>query len=205
MFELDNITFKNKQRTILSLDNKRVAKGENILLLGPSGCGKTSLLNIMAGLMRPTSGDVYFEDTSYGSLSNSDIDKLRAKNFGFIFQTMHLLGHLNITQNIALAQTAPNPQRIQTLMSELGLTEKDKQKAQDLSVGEAQRVAIARAVSNNPAVIFADEPTSALDDANTQKVMDLLFDQAPKTGASIIAATHDHRIKKYFDTVWEIA
>ena len=75
----------------------------------------------------------------------------------------------------------------------------------ELSGGQRQRVAIARAVSNNPAVIFADEPTSALDDANTQKVMDLLFDQAPKTGASIIAATHDHRIKKYFDTVWEIA
>ncbi len=205
MFELDNITFKNKQRTILSLDNKRVAKGENILLLGPSGCGKTSLMNIMAGLMSPTSGDVCFEDTSYAFLSNSDIDKLRAKNFGFIFQTMHLLGHLNVTQNIALAQTAPNPQRIQTLISELGLTGKDKQKAQDLSVGEAQRVAIARAVANNPAVIFADEPTSALDDANTQKVMDLLFDQAAKTGATIIAATHDNRIKKYFDTVWEIA
>ncbi len=205
MFELDNITFKNKQRTILSLDNKRVAKGENILLLGPSGCGKTSLMNIMAGLRSPTSGDVCFEDTSYAFLSNSDIDKLRAKNFGFIFQTMHLLGHLNVTQNIALAQTAPNPQRIQTLISELGLTGKDKQKAQDLSVGEAQRVAIARAVANNPAVIFADEPTSALDDANTQKVMDLLFDQAAKTGATIIAATHDNRIKKYFDTVWEIA
>lgn len=205
MFELENITFKNKQRTILSLDDKRIAKGENILLLGPSGCGKTSLLNIMAGLMRPTSGNVCFEDTHYASLPSSDIDKLRAKNFGFIFQTMHLLAHLTVTQNIALAQTSPNPQRIHTLISELGLTGKDKQKAQDLSVGEAQRVAIARAVANNPAVIFADEPTSALDDTNTQKVMDLLFDQAAKTGASIIAATHDHRIKKYFDTVWEIA
>jgi putative ABC transport system ATP-binding protein len=165
----------------------------------------SSSIDILSHRAQPSSGEVTFEGKNYTSLSEQRIDELRSKNFGFIFQALHLINHLNVTQNIALAQTVPNPEKIQTLINDLGLSGKETQKACDLSIGDAQRVAIARAVANSPKVIFADEPTSALDDTKTQKVMDLIFDQAEKTGATIITATHDDRIKKYFDTVWEVA
>lgn len=205
MFEIENIEFKSGGKQILFLENQSIKKGQSILLLGPSGCGKTTLMNIMAGLLKPSSGEVTFEGTNYKSLPDKGIDKLRADNFGFVFQTLHLIEHLSVAQNIALAQTIPNPERVQTLINDLGLSGKETQKARDLSVGEAQRVSIARAVANNPKVIFADEPTSALDDDNAQKVIDLIFDQAKKTDATVITATHDDRIKKRFDTVLEIA
>jgi len=172
------------------------------LLLGPSGCGKTTLMNLMAGLLKPSSGEISFEDQSYSKVSN--MDELRARNFGFIFQKIHLIGHLSVVQNIALAQTIIDHARVQALINELGLLGKEHQKARDLSVGEAQRVAIARAMANHPKVIFADEPTSALDDVNTEKVMSLVLEQAKKTGASLIAATHDARIKGFFDNVLEM-
>lgn len=184
--------------------NVSLKAGEHLLLLGPSGCGKTTLMNIMAGLLRASSGDVCFAGKNYASLSDRDLDNLRAENFGFVFQKLHLIGHLSVAQNIALAQTKPDTARVITLINDLGLSGKEAQKARDLSVGEAQRVAIARAVSNNPKVIFADEPTSALDDANAAKVMNLIFDQAAKTGATVIASTHDGRIKDRFEKILEM-
>lgn len=205
LFNLNNVKFTSDGRTILALDKQSVKRGKHLLLLGSSGCGKTTLMNVMAGLLRASSGDVSFDGKNYGSLSDIDLDSLRAENFGFVFQKLHLIGHLTVAQNIALAQTKPDPSRVQTLINDLGLSGKEAQKARDLSVGEAQRVAIARAVANNPKVIFADEPTSALDNTNADKVMDLIFTQAAKTGATVIAATHDARIKDRFETILEMA
>ena len=122
-----------------------------------------------------------------------------------MFQRLHLIGHLSVVQNIALAQHKPDLSNIQILITDLGLEGKENQKARDLSVGEAQRVAIARAVANTPKVIFADEPTSALDDQNAENVMNLIFGQAQKTGATVIAATHDARIKNRFTSVLEMS
>lgn len=204
LFEIENLEYKEEGRAILGNRNLSIETGQNMLLLGSSGCGKTTLMNVMAGLLRPSSGDVAFEGNSYASLSERQLDQLRAENFGFVFQKLHLIGHLNVEQNIALAQNKPDPGRVQSLINDLGLSGKEKQKARDLSVGEAQRAAIARAVANNPKVIFADEATSALDDTNTTRVMDLIFEQAKKTGATVIAATHDARIKARFKTVLEI-
>ncbi len=204
LFTLKNIKYSTSERTILSVDSLNIEAGKHLLLLGQSGCGKTTLMNIMAGLLRPTDGDVVFQDTPYTGLSENKLDNLRSNNFGFVFQKIHLIGHLSIEQNIALAQPTKDQARINTLIEELALTAQKQQKARDLSVGEAQRVAIARAVANNPSVIFADEPTSALDDANTEKVMDLLFEQAEKTNATLIVATHDARIKGRFTNILEM-
>jgi putative ABC transport system ATP-binding protein len=205
LFEINNAEYKAKDQIILRQKSLNVSSAKHLLLLGPSGCGKTTLMNVMAGLLRASSGEVSFEGKNYASLTDSDLDQLRAENFGFVFQKLYLIGHLSVAQNIALAQTKPDPVRVQTLINDLGLSGKETQKARDLSVGEAQRVAIARAVANNPKVIFADEPTSALDDTNATKVMDLIFTQAAKTGATVIAATHDARIKDRFETVLEMA
>lgn len=204
IFDLQNLTFQSGGRPVFSIEKQTIDAGHHLLLLGPSGCGKTTLLNMMAGLLRPETGTLLFQGTDYATLSGSALDKMRAETFGFVFQRLHLLGHLTVAQNIALAQTRAHPARVQALIDDLGLAGQAKQKARDLSVGEAQRVAIARAVANTPQVIFADEPTSALDDANTDKVMDLLFAQAEKTGATVIAATHDARIKNRFDTILEM-
>lgn len=205
MFTIKNLKLSLDGRDIVSAPSLEITKGNHLLLLGASGCGKTTLMNVLAGLLRASSGEVSFEGKNYASLSDSDLDRLRAENFGFVFQKLHLIGHLSVAQNIALAQTKPDSARVQTLINDLGLSGKEAQKACDLSVGEAQRVAIARAVANNPKVIFADEPTSALDDANAAKVMDLIFTQATKNGATVIAATHDARIKDRFETVLEMA
>jgi putative ABC transport system ATP-binding protein len=205
LFETENVEYTANGRSILGKRSLHIDAGKHLLLLGPSGCGKTTLMNVMAGLLRASHGEVSYGDKNYVSLSDQDLDRLRAENFGFVFQKLHLIGHLTVAQNIALAQTTPDPARIQTLTNDLGLSGKEAQKARDLSVGEAQRVAIARAVSNNPKVIFADEPTSALDDANAAKVMDLIFTQAAKTGATVITATHDARIKDRFETILEMA
>lgn len=204
LFTLNNIKYSTSERIILSVDSLNIEAGKHLLLLGQSGCGKTTLMNIMAGLLRPTNGDVVFQDTPYIGLPENKLDNLRSNNFGFVFQKIHLIGHLGVEKNIALAQPAKDQARINTLLEELALTAQKQQKARDLSVGEAQRVAIARAVANNPSVIFADEPTSALDDANTEKVMDLLFEQAEKTNATLIVATHDARIKGRFTNILEM-
>lgn len=204
LFEIKNAEYKEKDQIILRQKSLSVSAGKHLLLLGPSGCGKTTLMNVMAGLLRASSGEVSFEGKNYASLSESELDLLRAENFGFVFQKLHLIGHLSVAQNIALSQIKPDPARVQTLINDLGLSGKEAQKARDLSVGEAQRVAIARAVANTPKVIFADEPTSALDDTNAAKVMDLIFTQAAKTGATVIAATHDARIKNRFKTILEM-
>tara|TARA_B100001989_G_scaffold253272_1_gene239455 strand:- start:316 stop:939 length:624 start_codon:yes stop_codon:yes gene_type:complete len=205
MFQIKNLIFKSEDRTVLSLEGYSIEANNHLLLLGNSGCGKTTLINLLGGLMRPNSGEVSFEGTDYSTLSETAIDRLRAENFGFVFQRLHLIGHLSVVQNIALAQHKPDLSNIQILITDLGLEGKENQKARDLSVGEAQRVAIARAVANTPKVIFADEPTSALDDQNAENVMNLIFGQAQKTGATVIAATHDARIKNRFTSVLEMS
>lgn len=205
LFSLDNVTFHINERAPLSFPTYDIVETEHLLLSGLSGSGKTTLLHIIAGLLRPTAGDVVFDGRRYHGLSNRALDALRAENFGFVFQKLHLISHLTVAQNIALPLTHRDPDRVQGLIEELGLDGKAHHYARDLSIGEAQRVAIARAVAHKPRVIFADEPTSALDDVNTEKVMTLLLDQAQKTGATLIAATHDARIKPHFHSVLEIA
>ena len=204
MFQISNLQFEIDGRTILSLPEYYVNPGQHLLLLGASGCGKTTLLNLLAGLLKPSAGDIVFNGQAYSKLSTHGLDRLRANNFGFVFQRLHLIGHLSAMQNIVLAQTKPNPARIRALVDDLGLSNETDRKARELSVGEAQRVAIARAVANDPQVIFADEPTSALDDANAHRVMDLIFRSARNASSTIIAATHDARIKARFDTVLEM-
>ena len=204
LFDIKDLDYHTQEHNIIERYCLKVESQKHLLLLGPSGCGKTTLMNLMAGLLRPSSGDIVFGDQSYSALSDRELDRLRAENFGFVFQRLHLIGHLTVAQNIALTQNKQDSPQVQTLISDLGLSGKEHQKARDLSVGEAQRVAIARAVANNPKIIFADEPTSALDDVNTDKVMDLIFSQANKTGATVISATHDARIRTRFEDVLEM-
>ena len=205
LFKIKNLEYKKQNNKILSNLNFSVDEGKHLLILGSSGSGKTSLLNLMSGLLKPTKGEISFEDYKYSTLSEEEIDKIRANNFGFIFQKLHLIGHLNVKQNIDLIKNKINSKKVEKLIFGLGLMQKSQQMVSDLSVGEAQRVAIARGLANGPKVIFADEPTSSLDDYNTQRVIELILDQTKQMNSTLIVSTHDKRIKKYFSKITEMS
>lgn len=203
-FLVKNLDFVIAKNTILSELNFSLDNGSHLIISGPSGSGKSTLINLMSGLYRPTSGHVSFESNDYSKLTDKDIDEMRAKNFGLIFQRLHLIKHLTVEQNILLGFNKIKLPNIEKLIEDIGLTAKKKQLAKDLSFGESQRVAIARGVVNNPKIIFADEPTSSLDDENTTRVLKLISAQANKNKSSIVISTHDERVKKFFKNILEI-
>jgi putative ABC transport system ATP-binding protein len=196
MLSLAHISHQFDGKNILKDVTLDIAPKDRWLISGSSGCGKSTLLNIMAGLLTPSAGTVAFEGKNYSSLSGRDLDHLRGKNFGFLFQKLNLIGHLTALQNIEIVSQQPVDG---ALIDTLGLHDILHQKASSLSVGQAQRVALARAIAHNPAIIFADEPTSALDRENADKVLDLLLAQAEKTGAALVVTSHDERIQSRFE------
>ena len=203
-FKIENLKFKYDNQIVFDNQNFTINRGQKLLIHGPSGCGKTTLINLMSGLLQSQFGKIIFENEDLFKLSENQLDKLRAKNFGFVFQRLYLINYLNVEQNIQLANISSNSSDMNSLIEELGLLDKRKSKIRELSVGEAQRVAIARAIVSKPKVIFADEPTSALDDNNSEKVMKLLFAQAEKNNTTLIVSSHDSRIKKKFSNSLEL-
>ena len=199
-----NLEFKVANKTILNKQNFSVSKSKHLIISGSSGSGKTTLMNLMSGLLKPTSGFVSFEDNDFSKLTEDNIDQIRSKNFGFIFQRLHLIKHLTVEQNILLGLNKDQSPNIDDLLDDIGLKNKHNQLAKNLSFGESQRVAIARGIINSPKVIFADEPTSSLDDKNTKKVLELIFFQAKKNNSTIIISSHDERVKKFFKKIQEI-
>ena len=193
-----NLEFKVANKTILNKQNFSVSKSKHLLISGSSGSGKTTLMNLMSGLLKPTSGFISFEENDFSKLTEENIDQIRSKNFGFIFQRLHLIKHLTVEQNILLGLNKDQSPNIDELLDDIGLKNKHTQLAKNLSFGESQRVAIARGIINSPKVIFADEPTSSLDDKNTKKVLELIFFQAKKNNSTIIISSHDERVKKIF-------
>ena len=202
---VENVELKIKSKILLKKQKFEIKKGQNMLVIGPSGSGKTSLLNIMAGLVRPSSGEVIFQNKKYSSLTDNQIDSLRANKFGFIFQKINLIKHLTVEQNILLAQCSNLSKNMAKILSMLDISDKIKEKAMNLSVGEAQRVAIARGLVNQPEIIFADEPTSSLDDKNTKNVIDLILSSAKENNSSLVVCTHDKRIMNSFKNIIDIS
>lgn len=182
-----------------------IAVNDRVLLLGPSGCGKTSLLSMIAGLLPPTGGRIFWKGQDFYGLSGKGRDALRGRDFGFVFQTLHMLPVLTLRQNILMASAfAKLPRREDAadhLIHRLGLSDKADRKPAELSQGEQQRGAIARALLNRPALLVADEPTSALDDDNAKTVIELMMEQAGESGAALMVATHDARLVPYFDRI----
>ena len=204
LFDIKNIKYKVEDFIILNNLSFKVNEEQHLLILGPSGSGKTTIINLLSGLLKPSSGYINFKNTKYSLLSELQLDQLRSENFGFIFQKLHLIGHLNVEQNIAIAKNKKNSLDINKLLDNLGLNGYNKMIVKNLSFGESQRVAVARGVVNNPKVIFADEPTSGLDDKNSNLVIKLIFEQVKKTGSTLIVSSHDQRIKKNFSKILEI-
>lgn len=189
-------------RTVLRVDEWSVARGEPALVLGPSGSGKSTLLNVVAGLAVPSEGTVLVDGEEIATLSPAKRDAFRGRRVGLVPQRLHLIDVIGVRDNLRLAQRLAglrtDDRRIDEVLESLGLLSLASARAASLSVGEAQRVSVARAVLNRPALVLADEPTSALDDANCERTIGLLLDQCSAWGATLIVATHDHRIAPRF-------
>jgi lipoprotein-releasing system ATP-binding protein len=208
MLTVKNIEFQYNPSQSFSFPDIHVQKGEHWLLLGQSGCGKTTLLHLMAGLLRPQSGEVLVNNTDITQLSDTARDKFRGEQIGIIFQQSHLIRSLTVEENLLTAQylagTKQDKNRVHQILEQLNLGHKIKSKPNNLSQGEQQRVSIGRALVNQPSVILADEPTSSLDDGNCEQVVKLLLEQSEASGASLIIVTHDGRLKEMFENKIEL-
>ncbi|MEP7330015.1 MAG: ATP-binding cassette domain-containing protein [Betaproteobacteria bacterium] len=199
MFELAGVTHRYGNVTAVTIAAWRSAAGEAWLLEGPSGCGKSTVLHILAGLLMPTVGDVHVAGADLRMMNESTRDRWRGRTIGLVSQRLHLVHALRVRDNLALAQTlagAPVDQdRITALLQAVGVADLAHRYPRQLSQGQAQRVAIARAVINRPALLLADEPTASLDDAHAAQALELLRAQALEAGATLVVASHDHRVR----------
>lgn len=199
MFELAGVTHRYGPVTAVAVAAWRAAAGEAWLLEGPSGCGKSTLLHILAGLVMPTTGDVVVAGTALRTLGESARDRWRGRTVGLVPQRLHLVQALSVRDNLALAQSlAGHPHdatRIAALLEAVGVADLAHRLPRELSQGQAQRVAIARAVINRPALLLADEPTASLDDAHAAAALELLRAQSIEAGATLVVASHDHRVR----------
>ena len=186
-------------QALARLQALQVEAGSSALLLGPSGSGKTTLLLAMAGLADVLEGSVKLEATELAGLAPRARDRVRGRSIGLVFQDLHLVPGLTTLENLLLAPYAAGlPQdraRALALLDELGLAPLAHKPAETLSRGQAQRTAIARAMLLGPKLILADEPTASLDDEACDRVWGLLTRAAAETGAPLVVATHDGRLK----------
>ncbi len=188
------------------LDELEIKQGERVLVNGPSGCGKTTLLNLVAGLLRPDGGTITVNGVRVDRLSTAKADVFRGRNIGLIFQSFQLLTPLSITDNLMLGARYGRKwsahdarKRAATLLDSVGLGPHKHRRPGELSIGEQQRVAIARALINEPPLLLADEPTASLDADNAAKVLDLLFDLCRAEGTTLVAVSHDRTFVSRFD------
>ncbi len=173
-----------------------IGRGDFISIMGPSGSGKTTLLNILGCIDRPTSGTVRVSGRDTSGMKPREIDDLRLRHIGFVFQRINLLPMLSARENIELPMelagmpAAQRRKRSLELLETVGLASRASHRPTQLSGGEQQRIGIARALANSPAVILADEPTGNLDSANAKAILDL-FTSLNAAGQTLVIVTHD--------------
>lgn len=185
--------------------NISVGPGSFTGILGPSGSGKSSLLYVLSGLKKPSSGTVYYDDADIESYSRQQLDTIRKNRFGFIFQRHFLVDYMNVLDNVLAAANKSDKTAIElaySLLGKLGIKHLASRKPFQLSGGQRQRAAVARALVNRPSVVFADEPTASLDHDNAREVMDTM--ESLRDEASLIVVTHDRTILENSDKILEM-
>ena len=201
MIKVTNLThYYNKDLTLEKI-NQDIKSGEFIAIIGESGSGKSTLLSVLSTLLKPTSGDIVYENINYKDIKN--IDDFRKNNIGFIFQFHYLINYLSVKENINLANEKASKEEIFDLLTLLGIENLIDKYPNEISGGQRQRVAIARALINNPKIIFADEPTGNLDSKNSLNVFELFKTFANK-GTTIIVATHDKSLAALANKIYEV-
>lgn len=212
LIEMTNITkdFLQGDEVIHALKqvNFTAYEGELIAIIGPSGSGKSTFLTILGGLQTPTTGQVMIDGQPFSKLTIKQRSKVRFEKLGFILQASNLIPFLSINDQMYLynriERTKPNKKRLDDLYDNLGISKLVKKYPSELSGGERQRVAIAKALYHDPVVILADEPTASLDTTKAFEVIKLLAKQTKEQKKATIMVTHDERLIKFCDKVYEI-
>ena len=202
LLKLQNVNLKyqndKKNLKVLNNINLTVKKKETISIVGESGSGKTSLIMLIGGLEKATSGKIYINNNDLTNLSEDKISEIRRKNIGIVFQSFYLIPNYSALENVALTLELnkfrnPNSQA-KELLYRFGLKNRFNNLPSQLSGGEQQRVAIARAIAMKPELILADEPTGNLDSENSLMISKILFNYVAEEGSSLIMVTHDHKL-----------
>jgi len=185
----------DRELTILDHVDLTIQPGEFVAVVGPSGSGKSTLLALMAGLDRPTSGEIRIDGAPIQAMSEDQLALLRRKKVGFVFQSFQLLSNLTARENVLLPIELlglPDPfARADELLAAVGLADRGHHYPSQLSGGEQQRVALARAFAARPSILLADEPTGNLDGATGRKVLELLTELRSREGTTLVLVTHD--------------
>ena len=177
-----------------------IEEGEFTAIVGPSGCGKTTLMNMIGGLEKPTSGEVRVDGSVMSELSSHDLIDFRLKNIGFVFQAYNLIHVLTAKENVEFIMQLQNwdkkkmDERTVSLLKSVGLEDKIHNKPNQLSGGQQQRVAVARALASKPKFVLADEPTANLDSSATNQLLDIMERLNREEKITFIFATHDQRV-----------
>ncbi len=185
----------SREIALLSDVDLCVAPGEFVAIVGPSGSGKSTLLGLLAGLDRPTSGEVLVDGRAIQDLGEDDLARLRRDGIGFVFQSFQLLTNFTARENVMLPLELCNHSdargEADRLLGEVGLAERVHHYPSQLSGGEQQRVALARAFASRPSILFADEPTGNLDSATGKAVLERLIAMRARDGTTLVLVTHD--------------
>jgi len=194
--------------TILDDINLEICGGEAVALVGPSGSGKTTLLALLAGLDRPSEGEVWLCGEELTAMDEDGRAQTRGRNVGFVFQSFHLVPSLTALENVMLplelAGDSGASERAREALSDVRLEHRMGHYPKQLSGGEKQRVAIARAFVTRPAILFADEPTGNLDTASGDRVVDLLFDLNRQLETTLVLVTHDRTLASRCSRILEL-
>jgi putative ABC transport system ATP-binding protein len=181
-----------------------VAYGEFVAVMGPSGSGKSTLMHLLAGLDRPSEGNVYIEGQNVTTMKDKELTLLRRQRVGFIFQAFNLIPQLTAEENIVLPLTLARQKangNLEAMLEQVGLTDRRTHKPTELSGGQQQRVAVARALITEPAVVFADEPTGNLDSKSSDDILNLLRKAADERNQTTVMVTHEPHAAAYADRV----
>ena len=204
--KLENVSkiYGSKEVKIIAVDeiSFRIKKGEFVVVVGPSGAGKTTVLNILGGMDKATSGNVWIDGKNIAKYTDRQLTGYRREDIGFVFQFYNLVPNLTALENVELAlQICKDPLDARTVLEEVGLRERLTNFPAQLSGGEQQRVSIARALAKNPKLLLCDEPTGALDYNTGKAVLKLLQDTCRNTGTTVIVITHNQALTAMADRV----
>jgi putative ABC transport system ATP-binding protein len=204
-------TYGDGDAKVFALDdvNVGIQGGEFTAIMGPSGSGKSTMLHVLAGLDRPTAGNIFIGDTDITRLNDKALTLLRRDQIGFIFQSFNLLPTMTAAENIVLpmriAGRKPDARWVQSIVETVGLSQRLSHRPSQLSGGQQQRVAAARALASRPQIVFADEPTGALDSRSSAELLGFLRRAVSELGQTVVMVTHDATAASYADRVLFLA
>ncbi|HPF17954.1 MAG: ABC transporter ATP-binding protein [Bacillota bacterium] len=214
LIRVDHIrkVYRMGQEKVVALDDVTldIQSGEMVCFLGTSGSGKSTFLNMVAGLEKPTRGEIWIGNIPIHKLNETQVTLFRQKNIGFIFQAYHLIPSMTALENVTIPLTFRGVEKKKRLragkaaLKSVGLEGYENRKPSQMSGGQQQRVGIARALVGNPRILFADEPTGNLDSGTTREVMEIIVKQVRRQGMTLILVSHDRTIAEYADTILTI-